>query len=316
MRRPHAATLPDSTPNSAAPPRPGTPGLPQQPAPGQEPQRPAWLKEVEGIETFDQDEREFIEQQAQGGMKHADIVRALDERRHGGAGAARGQGGAGVSGPAVPQPPLGGMQPPHDWKKEKEGIETSADNERKLVEGLAQQGAKRDEIVRQLQAFRAKRAKAAQSGEPDKIDRSEWLRDDLKSTSGAARDAAIKADPAIQKALAAGKITREDLIAHHLTPIEALRAFPFLFGGAADAGWRPDASGNLVLLPKNEDAQKSLTEALGGAARPCHDNPHDTWNRRRLAECAGIEADLRREGYVQGTPEYGKEAKRRLDCLD
>ena len=78
------------------------------PAPDQAAQRPAWLKEVEGIETFDADEREFIEQQAQGGMQHADIVRALDERRRGerGQGAERSrtegnQGAAAVEG-AVP----------------------------------------------------------------------------------------------------------------------------------------------------------------------------------------------------------------------
>ncbi len=97
--------------DAAAPPRPGTPGLPQEPAPGQGPQQPAWLREIEGIETHDADEREFIEGQAQGGMRHADIVRALEERRRGGGGTARGQGGAGGSGLAVPGQPSA-AQPP------------------------------------------------------------------------------------------------------------------------------------------------------------------------------------------------------------
>ena len=87
--------------------QPGTPGLPQAPAPGQQTQRPAWMDELNGIETRDDDERRFVEQLAQGGMKHADILSALNERRRqgGGGGAIRGQGGMSSNTPAVPRLP-------------------------------------------------------------------------------------------------------------------------------------------------------------------------------------------------------------------
>ena len=81
--------------------------------PNLEPQRPAWLKEIDGIETYDADERDFIEDQAQRGLKHAEIVRALDERR-------RGRGAAGGSPvtprqpPATPSPPQPALPTPRD----------------------------------------------------------------------------------------------------------------------------------------------------------------------------------------------------------
>ena len=104
------------------------------------------------------------------------------------------------------------------------------------------------------------------------------------------------------------------LRAHHLVPVEAVRSFPRVFGPAADAGWRPDAAGNLVLLPESAAAQGRLAARPGGVSRPYHDNPHGGWNKDALAGVATIQRLLNRD-YVRGTKEYGEAARRMLEDL-
>ncbi len=143
--------------DAAAPPRPGTPRLPQEPAPGQGSQRPAWLKEIEGVETFDADEREFVQAQAQGGMKHADIVRALDERRRGGVGALRRD---------QMTPEERRAEGKRRGARDKlDGVEVLDDQERAIAEAMAALGKPRIEIANALLERRGKLGTAPKPGQ-------------------------------------------------------------------------------------------------------------------------------------------------------
>ena len=213
--------------------------------------------------------------------------------------------------PRPPGPPAGGGRLRPEQQREVAGIGTGSPKEAEFVAGLAEQGAKRDEILRQLERLRRG------GGRPG--DRNEGLREALQTDSGRARNAAIRDDQAIRDAVEGlGTKEREAMLgqlrAHHLVPMKAVRDFPRVFGPAADAGWRPDAAGNLVLLPESEAAQGRLAARPNGVSRPYHDNPHGDWNKDALAAVAGIERQLEKR-YTEGTPEWGQAARQMLEDL-
>jgi len=143
--------------------------------------------------------------------------------------------------PRPPGPPAGGGRLRPEQQREVAGIGTGSPKEAEFVAGLAEQGAKRDEILRQLERLRRG------GGRPG--DRNEGLREALQTDSGCARNAAIRDDKEVWDALKGldtegRKAMIGQLRAHHLVPMEAVGRFPRVFGPAADAGWRPDAAGN------------------------------------------------------------------------
>lgn len=93
-------TRPGQVPAPLAPgvqPQPSTPAQPQASRSGQEPLTPSQLKELEGIETHDEEERRFIENLAMGGMKHDEIINALKELRAGRRGRVEGMAKSGLA---------------------------------------------------------------------------------------------------------------------------------------------------------------------------------------------------------------------------
>ena len=302
-------------PGAGALPRPGTPGVPQEPAPGQAPQPPAWLKEVEGIETFDGDEREFIERQAQGGMKHDEIVRALDERRRGGAGATRGSGPpSGTTRAPVSASPNSPPGPPYPGPD----VTPMDRQERKLVQELLDQG-KGEEDVRRALAERRAKTKPERDERIMEESRNLGLPPDLFTDWQRYRDNAVDADPAVQTGeLTRGgnpklKVERGDFAVHHLWAMETVRNHPALFAAAARAGWSPDEGDNTFIAAKNKDAQQRMEEATG-ERRPIHDNGHNngpgSWNATNDADAEGIEKQL--ESIPPG-PEYDQQARRLIE---
>jgi len=188
------------------------------------------------------------------------------------------------------------------------GIETHSDEEREFIEGLARQGAKRDEIIRQLEKLRQG---GFRSG-----DRNRGLRDALQTDSGRARNNAFRADAEIQQRLAAGTVTSGELRAHHLATIQALRDFPSVFGPAADAGWEVDGADNTILLPADADVQRRLAEGPNPVNRPIHDdgNNHPNFRAEVLREALSIRRELDAD-YVFGTPEYAAAARRKVEDM-
>jgi len=59
--------------------------------------------------------------------------------------------------------------------------------------------------------------------------------------------------------------------------VKPAQQYPALFDAAARAGWRMDAPGNVIALPRTPEAQAKL--AAAGIRLPLHDNPHQEWNR-------------------------------------
>ena len=210
----------------------------------------------------------------------------------------------------LPQtPPPGQELQRQAWMDELNGIETHSDEEREFIEGLARQGAKRDEIIRQLEKLRQG---GFRSG-----DRNRGLRDALQTDSGRARNNAFRADAEIQQRLAAGTVTSGELRAHHLATIQALRDFPSVFGPAADAGWEVDGADNTILLPADADVQRRLAEGPNPVDRPIHDdgNNHPNFRREVLREAQRIQQELNDEGNVFGTPEYAAAARRKVEDM-
>ena len=292
--------------DAAAPPRPGTPGLPQTPPPGQQPQRPAWLEEVEGIETRDDDEREFIERQAQGGMKHADIVRALDERRRGNGTAPGGTPPVGVLRPPVsasPEGPPGSPYPGPDM--------TPMDSrERALVKGLKEKSASDEEIAKALAESRAEYG-PADLARRRKQARNAGLPDELTTDFNRAKQNAYDADEKLRKALNDKAISWEDFAAHHLIPVEVVRKWKELFEAAARAGWSTDESDNVVALPKTEGARERMERHMG-ERRALHDNPHRNWNTEAKTRMRELMEELKGLGLPPG-PDYDQAVRRRLE---
>ena len=211
-----------------------------------------------------------------------------------------------ASEPPPPRPPARETRLRPEQQREIAGIETGNPQEAEFVTGLAEQGAKRDEVLRQFDKLRR--------GGFQPGDRNEGLREALQTDSNRARNAAFKADRKVQSALAAHKITREQLQAHHIIPMQVVRDFPNVFGPAADAGWRPDAADNLILLPTRAAARDGLARRPNGVNRPLHDNPHPAWNETAGSEVEKFQRQLSKQ-FERGTSEYERAAKDMLDAL-
>ncbi len=308
---PPAAGGPAGAGAGGEPRRPGTPGLPQAPSPGQEPQQPAWQRETNGIETHDDDEREFINGLAMGGMRHNDIVNALNERRRQG-GTAQGGGPPGrttrapVS--ASPNSPPGPPYPGPD-------VIPMNRQERALVQRLLDQG-KGEADVRRMLAERRARVGPAEARDRQKDDRNKGLPDEVCTSSWRARDNAVDGDPELHApdTTRGGnprlRISEEDFRAHHLIPMEMVRDYADLFRAAARSGWNPDEAANTIALPKDADAQARMGQAVG-RQRPIHNSGHPNWNEEVRTEMEKLKEKL---GGLSGD-RYDQEVRRLLEDL-
>ena len=93
----------------------------------------------------------------------------------------------------------------------------------------------------------------------------------LRANAQRARTAAMAANPEL------ARLRSEEWNAHHLISVRPAQQNPALLKAAARAGWRMDAPGNVIALPRTPEAQAKL--AAAGIRLPLHDNPHQEWNR-------------------------------------
>ena len=313
--QPGTPAAPQAAPSPAAPPRTGTPGLPQAPEPGQEPQRPAWMDELNGIETRDDDERRFIEGLAMGGAKHDEIVSALNERRRQGGAAPSGAPPVGTARPPVSAGPHSPPGPPYPGPD----VTPMDRQERALVQRLLDQGKGEDDVRRTLTEQRARVGPEREEKMRKAASRNGSLPPELSTDWMRYPENAIDADPAVQTGeLTRGgnprlKVDKDDFVVHHLWAMKTVRNHQALFAAAARAGWNPDEGDNTFIAAKNKDGQRRMEKAMG-ERRPVHDNGHnngpDSWNATNDADAQGIEKQL--EGIPPG-PEYDQRARRLIE---